>query len=185
MLEVNIFDTIDTEQINKQLELSLLGFKEEDWRQEKVDHHLPERGRVAELICARPESQSEQAVLQHRISMIEALVALCRVQETPPTQKRTHDRDWGIKQQDEPPVVELLPMIYPTSQCPLCFRQFSRSHKFREHVERMYLKQHPVDALILCSHPRCLKKRIVLVGKAHSKNHAAQVHKSFLSAKQD
>jgi hypothetical protein len=44
------FDTIDTEGINKQLELSLLGLEGKDWQPQKAKHDLPERGRVAELM---------------------------------------------------------------------------------------------------------------------------------------
>ena len=37
------FDTIDTDEIDKQLDLSLLDLEEKDWKPQRVEHQLPER----------------------------------------------------------------------------------------------------------------------------------------------
>jgi hypothetical protein len=190
----HFFETIDTEELNAQgqdlsLDLSLLDLDEKDWKPEKVEHRLEERRRVAELLCEQPPG--EEGSLERRVRTIEALVALCRVQETPAQQKRVYDRTWGIIDQDttsdhEPPSeLEPLPfpMTYTSKQCPFCFKTFCRPRKVREHAERQHLRYYEIDDLIPCPHPECSQAGVILSGHMHFKNHAAAVHKSFLFEK--
>ncbi len=83
------FDTIDTQEINEQLDMSLLDLNMTEWTPPKVEHCLTERKRVAELLCQEP---THEASLEDQIKTITALVALCRVQEGPCERNRTHDR---------------------------------------------------------------------------------------------
>lgn len=131
----DFFDTIDTDEIDKQLDLSLLNLEEKDWKPEEVKHKVPERTRVAELICARPVDSTEEAALEHRILTVEALVALCPVREMQSQQKRNYDRTWGISDEDTETLAEpdLPAMIYSSKQCPFCFKEFCRPRKMREH----------------------------------------------------
>ncbi|KAH6676010.1 hypothetical protein B0J14DRAFT_626351 [Halenospora varia] len=176
------FDTIDTDEIDKQLDLSLLDLEEKHWKPEAVEHILPERKRVAELICVRPADSTKEAALEHRILTIKALVALCRVREAQPQQTRAYDRTWGIMDEDIATLVEPNPlgMIYSSKQCPFCFKEFCRPRKMREHAENQHLKLYKVDELIPCPNPVCEKGGVILSGHEHFKNHAATVHESFL-----
>lgn len=179
------FDTIDTDEIDKQLDLSLLDLEEKDWKPKAVKHQVPERKRVAELICGQPVESTEEAALEHRILTVEALVALCSVQEIQPQQKRNYDRTWGIEDEDAKTLPESDPpvMVYSSKQCPFCFREFCRPRKMREHAENQHLKLYKVDELIPCPNPVCEKKGVILSGHEHFKNHAASLHESFLFEK--
>ena len=175
------FDTIDTEELN--VDLSLLDLEEGDWKPEKVEHRLEERRRVAELLCEQPPRPDQRTSLKHRIRTVDALVALCQVQEAPPQQKRGYDRTWGVIGKDAAPEPEPFPMTYPSTQCPFCLKELCRPRKVREHAERQHLRYHEIDALIPCPHPECQKAGVILRGHMHFKNHAATVHKAFLFAK--
>ncbi|KAH6662715.1 hypothetical protein B0J14DRAFT_685428 [Halenospora varia] len=176
------FDTIDIDEIDKQLDLSLLDLEEKHWKPEAVEHILLERKRVAKLICEQPADSTKEAALEHRILTIEALVALCRVQEAQPQQTRAYDHTWGIMDEDTAKLVEPNPlgMIYSSKQCPFCFKEFCRPRKMRKHAENQHLKLYKVDKLIPCPNPVCDKEGVILNGHEHFKNHAATVHKSFL-----
>ena len=68
------FDTIDTQEINQQLDLLLLDLNATEWTPPKVEHCLMERKRVAGLLCQQP---THQASLEDQIETITALVTLC------------------------------------------------------------------------------------------------------------
>jgi hypothetical protein len=87
------FDTVETDDVNEQLDLSLLDLKETEWTPPKVDHCLDERRHVVNLLS---QQSTQQASLEERIQTITAIVALCQVQEALYPQKRIHDRTWGI-----------------------------------------------------------------------------------------
>lgn len=84
------FDTIDTIEINKQLDLSLLDLDEEDWEPQKVKHCLEEWRQAAELICKELSDLSDQAKFDHRIRTVDMLVALCQKREAPHQHKPDH-----------------------------------------------------------------------------------------------
>jgi hypothetical protein len=174
------FDSIDTQEINEQLDLSLLDLNATEWAPPKVEHCLTEQKRVAGLLCQQP---THRASLEDRIETITALVALCRVQEAPCPQKRIHDRTWGIKVEDTTPEPKPIPMICINTQCLFCFKQFTRPRKAREHVEKLHLKHYALDDLIPCPHPVCKMDEVVLGGHMHFKNHAATTHNIYLSEK--
>jgi hypothetical protein len=124
------------------------------------------------------------AALEHRILTIEALVALCKVREIPPQQKRNYDRTWGIIDEEAAILAEPdPPVIYSSKQCPFCFKQFCRPRKMREHAENQHLKLYKVDEPIPCSNPVCEKQGLIFNGHDHFKNHAATAHKSILFEK--
>lgn len=55
-------------------------------------------------------------------------------------------------------------------------RQFCRSRKAREYVERQHLVFFGQDNLIPCPEPYCRLSGIVLFGHLHFKNHVSKVH---------
>lgn len=149
----HFFDTINTREINEQLDLSLLDLNKEDWEPKKVEHRLEERRHVAELICKETSDLSNQAKMDHRIRTINALVALCRKRET--QRRRNPDRTWGIQHEDEMPKLPPFPAACARTQCLFCFgnleelydvrlRNFSTVYKTRDHVE-LHLKHYKLD----------------------------------------
>jgi hypothetical protein len=179
------FDTIDADEIDKQLDLSLLDLEEKHWEPEAIKHIMPERRRVAELICGQPADSTEEVALEHRILTIEALVAFCKVQEMQPQQKRGYDRAWGIVDKDTTTLVEPNQpgMIYSDRQCPFCFKELCRPRKMREHAESQHLKFYKVDEGIPCTNPVCEKEQVILNSHTLFKNHVATIHKSVLFGK--
>jgi len=172
------FDTIDTHEINKQLDLSLLDLNVTEWTPPKVEHCLTERKRVAGLLCQEP---THKASLGDRIETITALVALCRVQEAPREQNCTHDRTWGIKK-NTTPEPDPVSLTCPSRQCLFCYKQLSRPRKACEHMER-HLIFYQLDDPIPCPHPVCQKDGVILGGHMHFKYHAATSHNLSLSRK--
>lgn len=45
------FDTVDTKEVNEQLNLSLLDLDQKDWKPEMVEHEIVERKQIADLFC--------------------------------------------------------------------------------------------------------------------------------------
>jgi hypothetical protein len=122
-----------------------LGVKEEDWQPAEVVHSLPERKRVAELLCIPCSKHTGQEMVDHRATTIDALVSLCRKKEIP-KQTASRDRNWGIlptpEQSPEPDQKSRLsPSRFTNRECIFCAcktgqrRQFCRPRKAREHVE--------------------------------------------------
>jgi Protein of unknown function (DUF3435) len=193
------FETIETRDINEQLDLSLLSLDPEGLKPEMVEHELTERKHISELMCNEPSHLNEEASLQRRIGTIEALVVYCRVREAPRQRRPTPCRDWGIVDQESDLELEqgpvsapdLFPMICTSTQCLFCLGNtglsfesrtfcFSRPRKAREHVEQKHLRFFASSDQILCPHPKCQE---VLHGIMHFKNHAATAHNCFLFAR--
>lgn len=82
------FETIDTIEINKQLDPSFLDLDEGQWEPKQVEHQLDERRLVADLICQPANTITKKDALSHRISTVDALNALCRKREPPRPRKR-------------------------------------------------------------------------------------------------
>jgi Protein of unknown function (DUF3435) len=193
------FEKIETQDINEQLDLSLLDLDKDGWTPEIVEHDLEERRYIAQMLFNEPSDLIEEASLDRRICTIEAMVAFCRVREAPRQKRSKPCRDWGIleetvekvQQADTGPSLSQFPMICTSTQCLFCLGSaglpyesrtfcFSRPRKAREHVERQHLRFLPSNEPIPCPHPQCEE---VLQGIIHFKNHAATVHNCFLFAR--
>jgi hypothetical protein len=109
------------------------------------------------------------------------MVALCQVQEALYSQKRIHDRTWGIKIEETSLQPETVPMICTNTHCLFCSKTFTRPRKARDHVEKLHLKYYEIDDLIPCPHPVCKMDEVVPSGHMHFKYHAATTHNIFLS----
>jgi hypothetical protein len=120
-----------------------------------VEHNLEERRLIAQMLYKEPSSLTEEVSLDRRICTIEAMVAFCRVRETP-RQKRSKPRcNWGIldedvmktaQQVDTETSASRFPMICISTQCLFCLGDarlsdesqafcFSRPRKAREYIE--------------------------------------------------
>lgn len=179
----HFFNTIDTIEINKQLDPSLLDLNDKDWEPKTVEHCLEERRQLAELICKELSDLSDQAKFDHRIRTVDMLVALCQKREPPRRQKPDHT--WGILHEEVSK-----PAPFPTAcartQCIFCFgnsgepyevrlRNYATIYKARNHVE-LHLKHYKLNEQIPCPDPGCQKAAIVLDGQLHFMSHAARQH---------
>lgn len=77
------FDTIDTKEINKQLDSSFLDVDENNYYTEDIAHKLKERKRVTDLIKFPTRDMLETQALEHRIALTNALVDLGRLNNIP------------------------------------------------------------------------------------------------------
>jgi Protein of unknown function (DUF3435) len=185
------FDRIETEDARRQLNMLALDLKEEEWKPIQAELTLPERRRVAEILCKSPSDLTPQGKVNHRILAIEALVSLCHKKELPQKQKICRDRNWGVLPTPEPtikhspgstPIPMLAPIAVTNKACIFCIcktgqrQEFSRPRKAREHVERQHLRFFRDDDLIPCPDSYCRSSGIVIFGHSHFKNHVATVH---------
>lgn len=191
----HFFNTIDTKEINDQLNDSLYNADRESWKPETVVHNSEERRYIAEFLCDQSSGLTEEASLDRRIRMIKAMVTFCQVRETSSQKRSISSPDWGIIKEEtdkqDVPEPHQFPIICPSTQCLFCLGNtllpyeartfcFSRPRKAREHVERQHLRFFKAMDPIPCPHPECTK---VLYGVMHFKNHAATVHNCFLFAR--
>lgn len=175
------FDRIDTEEINKQLDASLLDLEDCAWEPKQVEYALEERRLAAELLCEKITDQTKLAQLEHRMRTITTLVVLCRRREAP--RKTRRDDSWGILNAQAPPP---FPTTCERTQCIFCFGnqhqppkvrlyRYSTVYKARDHVED-HLKSFRPDEPILCPHPKCQREGILLTNQEHFMNHATVKH---------
>lgn len=190
------FDTIDTIEINKQLDPALLDLDGKGWEPQKVVHHLEERRVVADLLCKGTFDLSDRAKLGHRIQTAKAILALCQTQKAP--RRKKPDRTWGVQRiQDghEAPKPPPFPEKCEKTQCIFCFnnpkepdqvrlRHYASIYKTRDHVE-LHLSPYKPSDLICCPDPRCQKPGMVLHGRSHFMNHAACEHNYDIFRRRD
>lgn len=77
------FDTIDTLEINKQLDPSFLDLEDCAWEPRQIEHALEERALATELLCKNITEQPATVQLEHRTTTITTLIALYRRREAP------------------------------------------------------------------------------------------------------
>lgn len=176
------FETIDTEEINKQLHPALPDTEDCVWEPERVEHTLEERTLAAELLGEKTTDQTALAQLQHRMKTITTLVALCRRREA--TRRTRKDDSWGIPDHkfDYLP----FPTVCERTQCLFCFGNqqqprdvrlyyFATIYKARNHVED-HLRRFQLDEPVACPHPTYQTVGISLSSREHFKHHAAIEH---------
>lgn len=157
-----------------------------------VQHQLPERTRLQEIICDFSEDLTIEETVSRRVRAIDLIVALCSRREDPrPKQRLTQVSLVLVK--EESPEVEPFPLVCAKTQCPICignerltFKErtfsYSRASDMARHVERAHLRDLPVNQRIDCRHPMCKASGLVLDSIMHFKNHVATVHGVTLRA---
>jgi hypothetical protein len=119
------FDNIDTQEVNEQLDPSILGLEHKDWIPEMVKHEMAERKHLAEMLCDRTTGLTDEAALDRRICTIQALVAFCKVQGARQRRRSPPSRDWGLTRDCEPSEAEVpkprpIPQSCLNTQCIFC-----------------------------------------------------------------
>jgi hypothetical protein len=178
-----------TEDIEKQSE----GLMEEEYVEPLVLHQIPERAKLAEVMCGFPKDLTLQDILTRRIYTVDLMMALCCKREIP----RRYQRRVRLPRQplvkQESPEAEPFPLVCEKSQCPFCIgdelktykertSSFCRPSKMMDHVERAHLRHIPADQKISCRHPVCKSNNLILTNLMHFKNHVATVHGISLRA---
>lgn len=178
-----------TEDIEKQNK----GVAEEKYIEPVVQHQIPERTVIAELMCTFPKDLTPQEAVQRRIRTIDLMTALCQKREVP---CRHRPRAIPPKEpftKQESLAAELFPLVCMKTQCPFCIGDerktyeerisfFCRPSKMMDHVESIHLRGVSADQTISCCHPVCKSSGLVLNNLMHFKNHVQTVHGISLRA---
>ena len=137
---------------------------------------------------ATPSTEEE---CQRRAVAINALIALCKKQESQGFRRRKTDIKIQ-KQQTSPSVSpppnlsKTLPVECKATQCIFCLgnedlqtadrlKTFASRGDLKKHFHRKHLRHHPDGQPIRCPHPRC---DVTMNGTMHLQNHAEVVHKT-------
>ncbi|KAF1739604.1 hypothetical protein CRV24_001540 [Beauveria bassiana] len=164
-----------------------------------MDLIIPERARLANILCLQPDDWTETDLFQRRVEAIDLMVALCDKKETgriSRTQRPTTVEAF-IKQ--VPPGSDTLsepdlepdpfPLFMEATQCPDCIgdEQLSvEARKFKwcrppvlnDHFDDAHLARRETAAqrgeAIWCGHPKCRQEKFVHLD--HFRNHVEQVH---------
>lgn len=170
------------------------GEMEEEYIESVVDHQIPERTQLAELLCTKGELKYPEGPVQRRIQAAELMLTLChrrevarryRLQRKPPAQRFVKEES----PEETPPFV--FPLICGRTQCIFCIgddsksyedrmSSFCRPNKMMNHVEGQHLKARDPQARIRCEHPICRSAGLVLNNVSHFKNHVETVHRITL-----
>ncbi|KAE8383921.1 hypothetical protein BDV26DRAFT_287333 [Aspergillus bertholletiae] len=184
------FDTIDTKEINKQLDPSFIDVDDNEYLPESVVHKLEERRRIADLMKLPTKDLSEKEALDHRLALSNTLIDLGRVVKIPSERISGEDITTDsaspqsvvssqLDKDSSTPEPRASPIALTNKHCLFCVFSphyqcyFSTSRKAREHFEkhlRIFGREEPIP----CPDGFC---QLVLHGHQELKRHANQVHK--------
>ncbi|TVY90451.1 hypothetical protein LAWI1_G007273 [Lachnellula willkommii] len=157
------------------------GQGEEEYIEPMVEHQIPQRTQLVELICTRVTDITPQDAVQRRIQTADLMQALCGCREVAPRYRRRVAPPLRIFTKEESSKAD------PFSCCLFCIGDESKSYedrigsfcrpaKMMDHVERNHLKGQDPEASIECCHPICKSQGLVLKHLQHFKNHVQTVH---------
>jgi len=137
----------------------------EEYVEPVVQHQLPERTQLQEIMCDFSEDLTTKDIVRRRIRAVNLMVALCSRREVPrPKQRLPTSRQDPIK--EESPDPEPFPLLCAKTQCPICIGDermtytrrtfcYGRPSHMMDHVERAHLRGVSADQTISCRHPVC------------------------------
>ncbi|CVL00274.1 uncharacterized protein FMAN_09780 [Fusarium mangiferae] len=97
------------------------GEEEEEYTKPVIDVHIPERDRLANILCHQPDGLTEDQVLEQRIEAIQLMVSLHRVQQNVRAQAQPHIKTEPSEADSEPePSLNQFPLLMQVGQCPDC-----------------------------------------------------------------
>jgi len=163
------------------------GQQEEEYIEPVVEHQIPERTQLAELICTHIAGITPQDIVKRRIHSAGLMLALCHRREVPRRYRLRVALPPQPLVKKESPNLELFPLVLAKTQCPICIGDelksyeermgcFCRVSKMRDHVERIHLRGVVPEESISCRHPVCKSQRLVLEHLQLFKNHVQTVH---------
>lgn len=156
-----------------------------------INLHIPERARLADLLCHQPGDLGYEDLCRLRVEAAELMVSLCDKRETVKRKRiREVQKEVDIFIKEESPEPDRFPLLMKKTQCPRCIgddamsveeRTFSycrpavmNDHFDREHLNTMEKAEE--DGLIFCHHPKCKSEGVKLAHLDHFRNHVAFVH---------
>jgi Protein of unknown function (DUF3435) len=155
-----------------------------------VQHQLEERTRLQRILCDFSVDLSMKDIIGRKIRAINLMVALASRQEAP-KRRSSPAYEAPIKEEspcpDPFPTPAEFPLVCHKTQCIICIgnerysyakrtRAFRRPSHMMDHVENVHLKYQPANEKVICHHPICKSKGLVLNNVNHFKNHVEVVH---------
>ncbi|KAK2477167.1 hypothetical protein H9L39_12391 [Fusarium oxysporum f. sp. albedinis] len=160
------------------LEQQARGEDEEEYMEPVIDVHVPERARLANILCHQPDGLTEDQILKRRVEAIQLMVALCDKRETVKRHRvqqnaraQPHIKTEPSEAGSEPePSLNQFPLLMQAGQCPDCIgderlsleeRTFTycRPTVRNDHFDDQHLVERE-RALqrgerMVCTHPAC------------------------------
>ena len=176
------------------------GEVEEEYVEPEIDLRIPERARLAELLCHQPKDQPDGEIFDLRIETNDLMVALCGKRETVKRNRiqRTFQTALSVKEEsplpvaDEPvpdPAPDSFPLLLNPKQCPDCIGderltleertfQYCRPTVRNDHFDDRHLEEREHAELhgepIRCYHPECRDRKFQHLD--HFRNHVQTTH---------
>ena len=174
---------------NKEMERQLNGTRAEKYVAPVIQHQLPERTQLQEVVCDFRTGLSVEDIVKRRIRTINFMIALCARQEVRPRKERSITPKDHVKESlDSQPFLDTdcFPLICKKTQCIYCIgkerlpfqgriRTFCRTSYMWDHIED-HLSKEPAGQPVSCRHPVCKANEVVLNNINHFKNHVQTVH---------
>jgi hypothetical protein len=167
------------------------GHEEEEYVEPVVQHQIPERTQLADLLCAHHKGIGTEDAVQRRIQTADLMLALCSRREVPRRYRLwvTLPAQPVVKEEspDVDPISCVFPLVCGKTQCLFCIGDESKSYeqrigsfcrpaKMMDHVERIHLRGKDPEARTECCHPTCKSQGLILKHLQHFKNHVLSVH---------
>ncbi|GKT96945.1 fluG domain-containing protein [Colletotrichum tofieldiae] len=146
------------------------GEEEEEYAEPEINLQIPERARLAHILCHQPADCSHDKLLELWIEAIDLMVTLCNKRETVRKDRiRTHPRPKQLIE-DKTPQPKPFPLLLDPNQCPVCVGderlpleertfKYCRPTVRNDHFDDQHLveRERAVQRgdLIRCSHPQC------------------------------
>ncbi|KAM3533678.1 hypothetical protein MY4038_002993 [Beauveria bassiana] len=180
---------------NEELERQLNGMVIEEKTEPAVEHRLPERSGLQNILCDFRTDMSLEDITARKIRAIDIMVRLaaCREVRQPratPSQEASRESSPEMAESKlvlKPEPFENFPLLLGKTQCIYCvgdvrltraarMRKFKRVSHMMDHVENVHLRHEKGNARFVCRHPECQHLGDFLTSLDHFKNHVQTVH---------
>ena len=145
---------------------------QKDYIEPVVDLRIPERAKLAQLLCDQPLGLSDEEICKRRIRAADLWSALCKRQEKPKRSRlRLRRQPQAVPIKEESPKPDPFPLLMSKTQCPECIGNqcltieertfdYCRSAVMNDHFEDKHLESLERTAQgggnIICKHPKCI-----------------------------
>jgi Protein of unknown function (DUF3435) len=174
--------TEDIERQNK-------GQEEEEYTEPVVEHQIPQRSLLADLICTRVTDITPQDAIQRRIQTAGLIQVLCGCRELPQRYRlRVILLIQPVVKEESPEADLFFPLVCGKTQCLFYIRDesknyeerigssFCRPAKIMDHVKRIHFKGKDPNARIECYYLTCKSQKLVLQYLDDFKGYVQTVH---------
>jgi hypothetical protein len=159
------------------IERQAKGEEEEEYIEPDIDVHIPERARLASILCHQPDGLTDDQLLERRIEAVQLMVDLCDKRETVKRQriqrttvKPTVKSESPEAESERRPNSDQFPLLMQVSQCPDCIGderlsfeertfRYSRPTVRNDHFDDQHLVERERaqrrGEKMVCTHPAC------------------------------